>query len=494
MKRIYSIPSIIIILLFIRVFSQSSSIKSYELINNETAVIINNQIHENYGVSYPITYIFSYQQPLNNIKVYKKHLKSANWSEITPKTTSDYFNGIEAFRINPSTNELYISVAFSAENDTIYIKAENNSSNLQLNYKGIAKYYDNRNMVVTASADDWHRSFDSYFVKTINKFRQYNLPLTCGVVTDRTANYNSTPWTDDNTWKSYQEQLDKGLVEITAHSRNHLHTEYHNADYEVNGCKNDIISQLKLPENYCKGTKQYVYIWIAPYGDYSNTVEEQIINGKFLAARFYKPNETSVSKWNNSKNLFEPFNMTVELGKPVWGGGENDPDILKSMFDEVYKQNGVYHIMCHPHVIHMDVNSAPYIDTHLSYISNRKDIWYTSLGHLHLYSMIYQTSFLQINTEIENSSNLPAYYALYQNYPNPFNPSTTIAYQVAEPGFISIKVYDILGKEIQELVNEYKQKGNYKVEFNSRGYTSGLYFYVMNAPGFRQTKKLIILK
>ncbi|MFH1195533.1 MAG: PQQ-binding-like beta-propeller repeat protein [bacterium] len=85
-------------------------------------------------------------------------------------------------------------------------------------------------------------------------------------------------------------------------------------------------------------------------------------------------------------------------------------------------------------------------------------------------------------------------YKLSNNYPNPFNPSTTINYSLPEREAVSIKVFDILGREISVLVNEEKPAGNYSVEFSSSRIPSGVYFYEMTAGKFRQIKKMIILK
>jgi hypothetical protein len=89
-------------------------------------------------------------------------------------------------------------------------------------------------------------------------------------------------------------------------------------------------------------------------------------------------------------------------------------------------------------------------------------------------------------------------YQLYQNYPNPFNPATTINYQIPKTGFVTLKVYDILGKEIATLVNEQKTQGRYSVKFDASsaagGLASGVYFYQLRAGDFIQTKKMILLK
>jgi photosystem II stability/assembly factor-like uncharacterized protein len=89
---------------------------------------------------------------------------------------------------------------------------------------------------------------------------------------------------------------------------------------------------------------------------------------------------------------------------------------------------------------------------------------------------------------------LPSEYSLEQNYPNPFNPSTRIPFSVRGSGFVSLKVYDILGREVRALVNENLQTGSYEVTFDATGLASGVYFYRLLAGAFTQTKRMLLLK
>lgn len=93
-----------------------------------------------------------------------------------------------------------------------------------------------------------------------------------------------------------------------------------------------------------------------------------------------------------------------------------------------------------------------------------------------------------------NSSASIKEFTLDQNYPNPFNPATVISYSVAENSYISLKVYDVLGNEITELVNEVKEPGNYSVLFDASALSSGIYFYTLKANGYLLTKKMLLAK
>jgi hypothetical protein len=94
----------------------------------------------------------------------------------------------------------------------------------------------------------------------------------------------------------------------------------------------------------------------------------------------------------------------------------------------------------------------------------------------------------QVGVEIPNNHNLA------QNYPNPFNPITHIEFQIPDNQFVSLKILNLLGQEIATLVNENKPAGKYTVIWNASGFASGVYFYQLQAGGFSETRKLILMK
>jgi len=88
----------------------------------------------------------------------------------------------------------------------------------------------------------------------------------------------------------------------------------------------------------------------------------------------------------------------------------------------------------------------------------------------------------------------PVAFGLSQNYPNPFNPVTVINFNIASKSFVSLKVYDMLGREVSVLVSEEKQPGEYKAFFNGSGLSSGMYFYTLTAGNFSETRKMMLMK
>ncbi len=105
---------------------------------------------------------------------------------------------------------------------------------------------------------------------------------------------------------------------------------------------------------------------------------------------------------------------------------------------------------------------------------------------------------IQVNGSVTGvqggNSGVPAAFELMQNYPNPFNPTTTIVFNVQGPGFVSLKVYDVLGREVATLVNRQESAGGHTVTFDASKLPSGVYFYRLNAGNYTATKKMVLAK
>ena len=102
---------------------------------------------------------------------------------------------------------------------------------------------------------------------------------------------------------------------------------------------------------------------------------------------------------------------------------------------------------------------------------------------------------------INNRKEIPAKFILHQNYPNPFNPVTTIGYELPVEGRVEIKIYDITGRDVAVLLNEYKSAGIYQVKWNALDFPSGIYFYSIRfnsesrkALNYYSTRKLVLIK
>jgi len=119
-------------------------------------------------------------------------------------------------------------------------------------------------------------------------------------------------------------------------------------------------------------------------------------------------------------------------------------------------------------------------------------IMYYSFGNYKLLPR-QDSDFIGFTTDLEEAG-VPDVYSLSQNYPNPFNPSTMIEYSLPEASVVTVRVYDILGREVAELVNEFKNQGTYKVSFDASRLASGVYLYRVEAGKFNSVKKMVLMK
>jgi len=129
----------------------------------------------------------------------------------------------------------------------------------------------------------------------------------------------------------------------------------------------------------------------------------------------------------------------------------------------------------------------PYDPIHLVYSASTKDT-FGVMEEKPLYDIVY--------TGIDEKIDKPLNFSLSQNFPNPFNPTTTINYEIADPGFVSLKIFNTLGQEVETLVNEFKQSGNYNVEWSiaNSHLSSSVYFYQLTQGSNSIIKKMILLR
>ena len=99
-----------------------------------------------------------------------------------------------------------------------------------------------------------------------------------------------------------------------------------------------------------------------------------------------------------------------------------------------------------------------------------------------------------VSMEQDTSENITMDYYLAQNYPNPFNPSTTISYVIPKQEMVQLKIFDITGREIIELINEVEEQGKHEISFEASKQPSGIYYYRIKAGNFVLTKKMILIK
>jgi poly(3-hydroxybutyrate) depolymerase len=194
---------------------------------------------------------------------------------------------------------------------------------------------------------------------------------------------------------------------------------------------------------------------------------------------------------------------------PVWNfHGKLDNAVLvkySRQMNEAYARNGIY-------VVQAGSISESILDFFLSqgakhlyteYPNGGHVIWAESYDYPKLFPWVFSQT--KSNTvKIDSERSVIKSYDLKQNYPNPFNPTTIIQYAISSRQFVSLKLYDVLGNEIETLVNEEKEAGSHSVEFSARGGSayggnasdlpSGVYFYKLTAGNFISTRKMLLLK
>ncbi len=202
---------------------------------------------------------------------------------------------------------------------------------------------------------------------------------------------------------------------------------------------------------------------------------------KWIATRegLVKFNDTSWKDYLISQPGYPQNYLTsiaIENNKNIWVGSNADGGLSK--FDGS------------TWTVYNDTNSGlPSNYVYAIVIDSNDNKWLATNGGLAVFN---ENGIVTSIDKQDNPSRIT--FALSQNYPNPFNPTTTIQYAISKPGYVTLKVYDILGKEITTLVNEQKLAGTYSINFSANKLTSGVYFYSIHVGSFTQTKKLLLLK
>jgi len=210
-----------------------------------------------------------------------------------------------------------------------------------------------------------------------------------------------------------------------------------------------------------------------------NNVLSMCLNGNILTGsydvgwfRFLFLSSDSCKTWTQVSTLIPNAGLSIESGGMLLGTDSVGVFLFSDNGDSIGSRNdGLSNLTIHTFT--MDNNGYVYTGTD-------DGVWRRPLS--------------EITSVEEIPIPLPSSYILSQNYPNPFNPSTTFRYSIPSESKVIIKVYDILGKEIETLINEEKPAGEYEVEFNGANLSSGIYFYQLRAGSFIETKKMVLIR
>jgi lysophospholipase L1-like esterase len=346
----------------------------------EISLVVDSTFHSDFGLAYPVTHKIGIPPGQHNLMAFTRHSATGTWETLPEKTPTDFFNGVEAVRFDYANGIAYVSAAFDSGSGLVMIRiADNASQPIQISYQGMCLYYDNRSAAVVVSLDDWKTETLPDFQRAISLFRSYHLPMTIGIITGGVK--------DNETWQEMQNQINLGDIEPAAHTRTHPRwPNYGDVTSEIAGSKTDLLDSLTFPLQYRKGSRQYVYSWIAPFGETSSTLEAAVTSAKYLNDRLVGGATGGFKTWDPARKRYNSDGTLKEMGLP-WGSTSQTE--LDAVFNAMLTGGKIYHLLCHPNA--MTVNGQwdqAYVSGHLATISNRKNVWYTTFGHLYLYHLL----------------------------------------------------------------------------------------------------------
>jgi hypothetical protein len=351
-----------------------------------------------WGLQYPATYVFSLPAGSSGLTASKAATSAGPWSALTSKTTDDFFNGVEAVRWDYAGNRAYVSVAFAGA-DSYYVKL----STVGAGYVGVAKYYDNRVAAFSLSMDNWTPNSSTYTSATddasdkyraaVEMVRALNIPASVGIISGGGA-----------VWANMQAELtacaSAPCWEPASHSVTHQCVAGYSSD--LASSKATILASLTgIPYG------QYVYEYIIPCGWKDSDLVAAGAHTYLLMREWDQSNHpTSIGfpLWNPAAANYGPagsvqvlsWDPILEARAPKGRYDAADVAAMNAAWDATYALGGIHWAMYHPdRYINSVINStdAPGSGTasslyqHLSYVANRKDVWYAANGWLALYRL-----------------------------------------------------------------------------------------------------------
>ncbi len=262
------------------------------------------------------------------------------------------------------------------------------------------------------------------------------------------------------------------------------------------------------------GTDGYEYFQTRPLEDFLISLDTMGVDPNFGFLDFFRSLEAWYSLYRFSATINDEYNL-LSVDTTVAGFNVRFEYLGERLQDEtIITGDGTFD--CKKFLITWKVSALFPPLPPIELLSTKDTVWIADVGsefgivqdiiptnHIDLsllgidpFSIPGLKTFL-IDTVIvsaEDEEFIPNELTLKQNYPNPFNPSTKIEFSIQDFGFVSLKVYDILGNEVTTLVNSEKPIGVYEVEWNATGLPSGVYFYQLKTEGFVETKKMILMK
>ena len=209
-------------------------------------------------------------------------------------------------------------------------------------------------------------------------------------------------------------------------------------------------------------------------------------NSNFSEAKSFFTGIFLDSNYNEiSRSLANDLNLKVMLHNSEY-------TLVKEKYSSLYLNNTSNSLGFHALINKTILDNLSIVDT-TDNLSSSAEFGDLNDHKKTMFALLNSNSVLNNRSEI-NTSALVKDYKLEQNYPNPFNPTTYIYYELPVSGMVSLKVYDLLGREMLSIVNEVKDAGKYKVAFDGSNFASGVYFYRIFSQNFVQTKRMVLIK
>jgi hypothetical protein len=339
---------------------------------------VNPALHQRFGLAYPVTYILHCESEESGLRAWIRYNAGSAWTQLTEYSAGQFFNGVDAVRFDNDTHVAYVSAALSPASDTLHMRVTSaDGSPVHITYSGVARFYDNRDGAVLASVDDWKDYTDTMFTRVAKILRSYHLPYTAAVITGATT---------DSTWAHLQAELDAGDMEVASHTRTHAGWPYTDLVNQITGSRADLIEHLSMPAQYRRGETEYVYSFLVPFGETSAEIETTVTHSGYLNTRVVMYQNGEYTPWDTAMGRFRYDGTSKEMGSPY---GTTDAAELNAVFDARLAAHGIYHLLLHPYYLvpSREIYSE-FFREHMTHISNRTNIWYTTFGHLYVYRLL----------------------------------------------------------------------------------------------------------
>jgi hypothetical protein len=319
-----------------------------------------------WGFRYPVTYIFDLPSVPPDAMLLRQDEASGQWTALEKMTSNDFFNGIECVRVDRDAKKAYVSVGFHESNEII-LKFVNTG---EVSFDSVTKYYDDRRAAYTLSVDNWGRiasanpgapwkgmenNESDKYQATLHACRLYDIPCSMGI--NSALEGGLEMWDrmrEELGWLGYGRNSWEPAVHTRTHPWNHDLYMIHGYEWEIIGCRDDILDNLIHHIPY----GDFVFEFILPAGFY-NSILENTSAGEFLFLRAYSdghhPESTEYALWNTAGYHYYgiggvhtiDYDMIFCARSPKGRYYTADVDYLNNTFDTAYNGGGIFYAILH---------------------------------------------------------------------------------------------------------------------------------------------------